>query len=235
MSWKYSDPLSGALLAAAAVTNPNHRVGGGTGGSDIGLGSSSLYRQYYSGFDPIISRYETRRNQPIYRPTHAELLDDIDDLTLEMEAENLFGAASRRSHNISTYVPTATTTSLFTSNNSLVDHADKATGTSFIEDDEEARSKRRRQQQQAAAELNHKASQIPKQPPPKTTNHTITNNNHNHTNNKNQVRNGHHQQHHQNGYNNENHAKQPPPQPKQVRKKNLNFIKKKEKFNLRNK
>lgn len=206
MSWKYSDPLSGALIAAAAVTNPNHHH---RAASDIGLGSSSLYRQYYSGYDPLISRYETRRNQNLYRPTHVDLLDDIEDLTLEMEAENLFGATSRRTNISSTYVPTATTTSLFTSNNSLVDHADKATATSFIEDDE-TRNKRRQQ-----AEINHKASQIPKQPPPaKTNNAANKSNNHGHQ----QQQNHHGGVHNRNGGQNghvENHPKQPP-QPKQV-------------------
>lgn len=200
MSWKYSDPLSGALIAAAAVSNPNHH----RAASDIGLGSSSLYRQYYSGYDPLISRYETRRNQNLYRPTHVDLLDDIEDLTLEMEAENLFGATSRRTNISSTYVPTATTTSLFTSNNSLVDHADKATATSFIEDDE-TRNKRRQQ-----AEINHKASQIPKQPPPAKTNNAANKSNNHHGNQQQ----NHHRNAGQNGHS-ENHPKQAP-QPKLV-------------------
>lgn len=224
LSWKYSDPLSGALYAAAGFSKPTRTA------SDIGLGSSSLYRQYYSGYDPLISRYEARRNQmTMYRPTHADILDDIDDLTLEMEAENLFGGVSRRTNVVSsTYVPTvATTASLYTSQNSLVDHVDKATGTSFIEDNDETRvanNKRRQQQQQqqqqaaADADIKHKASQIPKQPPPKT-NHQ-NNNHHQHamTNkNVNQQRNNGAGQHQQNGFpiNNGNHAKQQQLAPKQ--------------------
>ena len=184
MSWQYSDPLSSALMAAAGTTNGVGGVKATAGsGSEIGLGSNSLYRQYYSNYDPLISRYETRRQQNLYRPTHADLLDEIDDLALEMEAENLF-ASSRRTNISSTYVPTATTnTSLFLSQNSLVDHVDKATGTSFIEDEEKRTTrKRQQQQQQQQAEINHKASQIPKQPPPKTNKSNKTNGHHN-TNN----------------------------------------------------
>lgn len=166
MAWQYSDPLSGALLAAS--TNKSE--------SDLG---SSLYRQYYSGYDPLVSRYQARQNLYHKHPS-LDIFDEIDDLTLEMEAESLF--SSRNKQQLSNYVPTSI---LFNNNN--VGYIDKATGTSFIEDDST-----KAKQRAAAADLYKKASQIPKQPPPKSNNSNRTpkkNESHNQ-----QAKNGHNEE-----------------------------------------
>ena len=81
MDWNYSSPLNGALIAAS---NNNS--------SNIGLSSTSLYNSsLYPSYDPLLTRYKARANLYSNRlPESIGLFDDLDDLALEVEANDIF-------------------------------------------------------------------------------------------------------------------------------------------------
>lgn len=85
MSWQYSDPLNGALLAAQ---KPNSQ-------SDLGLGISP----FYSSYDPLYSRYQPRNNFYDRTPASINLFDDLDDFDLEVETDDILNSARYRVSN----------------------------------------------------------------------------------------------------------------------------------------
>jgi hypothetical protein len=99
MDWEYSEPLNGALLAASKNTNDLT----GIGGLGSTFGKTSLYSNYYSDYDPLISRYKARAAY-FNRPTDPLLFDDFDDLTLEVEANSILSSRYRPS-NQTRYIP----------------------------------------------------------------------------------------------------------------------------------
>ena len=119
MDWEYSEPLNGALLAASKNTNDLSGIGslGGT------FGKTSLYSNYYSDYDPLISRYKARASY-FNRPTDPLLFDDLDDLTLEVEANSILSSRYRPS-NQTRYVPSyydINKTSFNNANNGLINN-----------------------------------------------------------------------------------------------------------------
>jgi hypothetical protein len=104
MDWEYSEPLNGALIAASKNTTRD-LTGLGTLGPYNK--TSSLYSNYYSDYDPLISRYKARASY-FNRPTDPILFDDLDDLTLEVEANSMLSSRYRPSNqtsNPSRYIP----------------------------------------------------------------------------------------------------------------------------------
>ena len=95
MAWQYSNPLNGALLAANG------------GQSDtIGLGSTSLYKPYFSSYDPLFtSRYQPRTNF-FDRRSPPSIFDDL-ELELEVDDSILSPTRYRPSlfNNQPAYVP----------------------------------------------------------------------------------------------------------------------------------
>jgi hypothetical protein len=96
MAWQYSNPLNGALLAANG------------GQSDtIGLGSTSLYKPYFSNYDtPLFtSRYQPRTNF-FDRRSPPSIFDDL-ELELEVDDSILSPTRYRPSlfNNQPAYVP----------------------------------------------------------------------------------------------------------------------------------
>lgn len=74
MSWQYSDPLNGALLAAS---NNN----------------SSDFQPFYSSYDPLFSRYQQRNTFYNRQPASINIFDEIDDFELEVETDNILTSA----------------------------------------------------------------------------------------------------------------------------------------------
>ncbi len=84
MSWQYSDPLNGALLAAQKSS----------GQSDLGIGGIS---PFYSSYDPLFSRYQPRTNFYESRaPPSINIFDELDDFELEVETDDLLNSARYR-------------------------------------------------------------------------------------------------------------------------------------------
>lgn len=97
MSWQYSDPLSGALLAAQQNNQSSD------------LGQTSLYQPLFNKFDPIYPLYQPRVNILDKTPASINIFDDIDDFDLEVETDNILSARYRVPNNVykkqSSYVP----------------------------------------------------------------------------------------------------------------------------------
>ena len=115
MSWQYSNPLSGALLAAQANS---------TGQSDLnlGLGTTGLYQPFYSSYDPIFSRYQPRTNFFDRTPASINIFDDIDEFALEVETDNILSARYKIPSSIykqPAYVPSYFSNTNINNNNAL--------------------------------------------------------------------------------------------------------------------
>ncbi len=84
MSWQYSDPLNGALLAAQKPSAQN----------DLGIGGLS---PFYSSYDPLYSRYQPRTTFFESRaPPSINIFDELDDFELEVDTDDLLNSSRYR-------------------------------------------------------------------------------------------------------------------------------------------
>lgn len=105
MSWQYSDPLNGALLAAQQNNQSSD------------LGQTSLYQPLFNKFDPLYPRYQPRVNFLDKTPASINIFDDIDDFDLEVETDNILSARYRVPVNNVYKQPSYVPSSFFNSNN----------------------------------------------------------------------------------------------------------------------